>query len=70
MSRRLRAALALFAIGILGFILGVIANVIYYMVLPALFESFPNLLTSSWLLWGLSGALAAIVCCLIYVYVR
>lgn len=70
MGRRLKALLVLFAIGLLGFILGVIANIVYFKALPILAEAFPYIFTSSWVAWGVWGALMAIVCCLLYTYLR
>ncbi|MEM2321503.1 MAG: hypothetical protein QXS79_06470 [Candidatus Bathyarchaeia archaeon] len=70
MGKRLKAILTLFAIGLLGFILGIAANIIYFKALPILMESFPYIFTSSWVAWGLWGALMAIVCCLLYAYLR
>lgn len=67
-GQRSRVALALFAIGIVGFILGVVANLVYYRALPILMEAFPQIFASEWAAWGLVGALLAIICCLIYAY--
>ncbi|MEM2273678.1 MAG: hypothetical protein QXX56_05660 [Candidatus Bathyarchaeia archaeon] len=69
MGRRLKAVLTVFAVGFIGFILGVVANIIYFKVLPILIESFPYIFASSWVAWGFGGALLAIICCLIYAYV-
>jgi len=66
---RSKMALTLFAIGLLGFILGAVANVIYYRALPILIETFPQIFASEWAAWGLVGALLAIICCLVYAYV-
>ncbi|MBS7640895.1 MAG: hypothetical protein QXJ19_04895 [Candidatus Bathyarchaeia archaeon] len=68
MGRRLKAALTLFAIGLIGFIFGIIANTIYFRILPLLTESFSYIFASSLIAWGLVGALAAIICCIIYAY--
>ncbi|MBS7639979.1 MAG: hypothetical protein QW804_00865 [Candidatus Bathyarchaeia archaeon] len=69
MGYRSKMALTLFAIGLLGFILGAVANVIYYRALPILIETFPQIFASEWAAWGLVGALLAIICCLVYAYV-
>ena len=69
MGYRSKMALTLFAIGLLGFILGAVANVIYYRALPILIETFPQIFASEWAAWGLVGALLAIICCLVYAYI-
>lgn len=69
MGRRLKALLTVFAVGFIGFILGVAANLMYSKVLPILIEAFPQIFASSWVAWGIGGALLAIICCLIYAYV-
>lgn len=69
MGRRLKAALTLFAIGFIGFMLGVLANIFYLEVFPILIASFPHIFASSWVAWGLGGAILAIICCIIYAYV-
>ncbi|MEM1514710.1 MAG: hypothetical protein QXH24_01445 [Candidatus Bathyarchaeia archaeon] len=68
MDKRLKAILTLFAVGFIGFILGIIANVVYFNILPILMESFPQVFASSWITWGLGGALLALICCVIYAY--
>ncbi|MCX8171364.1 MAG: hypothetical protein N3E47_05275 [Candidatus Bathyarchaeota archaeon] len=68
MGQRSRVALTLFAISLTGFILGVIANILYYKAFPILVELFPHIFSSSWVAWGFIGAILAVVCCLIYAY--
>jgi uncharacterized protein YqhQ len=68
MGQRVRRALIIFSIGLIGFVLGVAANFIYFNVLPTLIEAFPQVFASGWVAWGFGGALIAIICCLIYVY--
>ncbi|MEM1607207.1 MAG: hypothetical protein QW341_03410 [Candidatus Bathyarchaeia archaeon] len=68
MGHRSKVALTLFAIGLTGFILGAVANIIYSKALPILIEVFPQIFSSEWAAWGLVGAILAIVCCLIYAY--
>jgi len=68
MGHRSKVALALFAIGFIGFILGAAANIIYSKALPLLLKTFPEIFVSEWMLWGLAGALLAVLCCLIYAY--
>lgn len=68
MRRKLKIATILFMIGLTGFILGAVANIIYSRALPILVEIFPQIFLSEWAAWGLVGAILAIVCCLIYAY--
>lgn len=68
MGHRSKMALALFMIGLIGFMLGVAANIVYSKALPLLIEAFPQIFASEWAAWGLVGALLAIICCLIYAY--
>lgn len=68
MGHRSKMALTLFMIGLIGFMLGVAANIVYSRALPLLIEAFPQIFASEWAAWGLVGALLAIVCCLIYAY--
>jgi len=51
---------------LLGFLLGVVAYLTYSQVLPFLMAIYPQIVESSWLLWGLVGALISVVGCLIY----
>lgn len=68
MGHRSRMALTLFMIGLVGFVLGAAANLLYSKALPVLIEVFPQIFASEWAAWGLIGAILAIVCCLIYAY--
>lgn len=68
MGHRSKMALTLSVIGLIGFILGIVANIIYSKALPVLIETFPQILASEWIAWGLVGALLAIMCSLIYAY--
>jgi len=52
MGHRSKVALALFAIGFIGFILGAAANIIYSKALPLLLKTFPEIFVSEWMLWG------------------
>lgn len=68
MGHRSRAVLTLLAIGITGFMLGAIANIVYSKAFPVLIEVFPQIFSSEWAAWGIVGAILAVVCCLIYAY--
>lgn len=68
MGHKSKMAFTLFMIGLVGFMLGAAANIIYSRALPILIEAFPQMLASEWAAWGLVGAVLAIVCCLIYAY--
>jgi ABC-type antimicrobial peptide transport system permease subunit len=59
---------AIAIIGIVGFILGIVANFFYFKALPYLIEVFPQILEVDWVVWGVVGALLAIICCVIYAY--
>ena len=52
---------------LLGFIGGVLANVIYHTVWPWLLAVFPVILTAEWVLSGIAGAL--ITTCLVVIWV-
>jgi len=51
---------------LLGFLLGVVAYFTYSQALPLLLAIYPQIIESSWLLWGFVGALISVVGCLIY----
>jgi len=68
MNQGVKRVAAILGIGFIGFLIGVIANLVYYDILPILMENFPQIFTLEWVLWGLIGALMAIFCSLIYVY--
>lgn len=59
---------AIVIIGVIGFLLGIAANFVYFKALPILIEVFPQILEMDWVVWGLVGAFLAIICCLIYAY--
>jgi len=59
---------AIVIIGFVGFLLGVVVNLVYFKALPILLEVFPQILEMDWVVWGLVGAFLAIICCLIYAY--
>nr|MDO8132982.1 hypothetical protein [Candidatus Njordarchaeum guaymaensis] len=65
---RLKTVGALGFIGIIGFLLGIAANFIYFEALPILTQIFPQILKINWLMWGIIGAFISIICCLIYAY--
>ena len=64
MADRLKV-LGIFAL--LGFVGGVLANIIYHTVWPWLLATFPAILTAEWVLSGLAGAL--ITTCLVVIWV-
>lgn len=68
MGQKFKAAIALIIVGLIGFVLGAVANLMYFQLIPLLMELFPLLFSTEWFFWGLVGALLAIVCCLIYAY--
>jgi ABC-type antimicrobial peptide transport system permease subunit len=59
---------AIVIIGFVGFLLGVVVNLVYFKALPILLEVFPQILEMDWVVWGLVGAFLAMICCLIYAY--
>jgi len=68
LGQKIKAVIAIIIVGFVGFILGAVANLMYFQFIPLLMEFFPRLFSAEWLLWGLIGALLAVVCCLIYAY--
>lgn len=68
LNQKIKAVIALIIIGSIGFILGATANLLYYCIFPLIIEFFPYLFKMEWIIWGLAGALLAIICCIIYVY--
>lgn len=66
MGQKLKMMLATIIIGFIGFVLGVMANLIYVYVFPAITEIFPQIFMSEWIVWGLVGAFLAVACCFIY----
>ena len=64
-SKRLEI-LGLMAIS--GFLMGVIANFLYFYGLPILVTLFPQIFNVTWIIWGIMGALISAIGCLIYAY--
>jgi len=64
MNGRLKI-LGIFAL--LGFIGGVLANVLYHTLWPWLLAVFPSIFTADWILSGIAGAL--ITSCLVVIWV-
>ncbi len=58
--------LGMFAV--LGFVGGVLANVIYHTVWPWLLTVFPTIFTAEWVLSGIAGALITTSLVVIWVY--
>ena len=52
---------------VLGFVGGVLANIVYRTVWPWLLAVFPSILTAEWVLSGIAGAL--ITTCLVVIWV-
>jgi len=53
---------------VLGFIGGVLANVLYRTVWPWLLAVFPSILTAEWVMSGIAGALITTFMVVIWVY--
>jgi len=68
MGQKTKMFVAITLIGAVGFLLGVAGNFLSNEVLPALIKVFPTLLSATWMIWGLLGAVLAVVSCLIYAY--
>jgi len=51
-----------------GFLLGVAANLVYFRVFPVLAQLFPQIMGTTWLLWGILGATISAAGCLLYAY--
>jgi len=65
MNERIKI-LGVFAV--LGFIGGVLANILYHTLWPWLLEVFPTILTAEWVLSGIAGALITTFFVVIWVY--
>ncbi|KPV61738.1 MAG: hypothetical protein AOA66_1708 [Candidatus Bathyarchaeota archaeon BA2] len=65
MNERLKI-LGIFAL--LGFIGGVLANIIYHTLWPWLLKVFPTILTAEWVLSGIAGALITTFFVVIWAY--
>lgn len=68
MNQKIKMTLVLMAIGFIGFLPGVTARTVYSETLPFLLEKLPQIFSSELTIWGLIGALLAIICSLIYAY--
>ena len=71
MGAKIKMFGALTFIGLIGFLLGIAANFVYFKALPILMEVSPNLsqiLEIDWVMWGLMGAFLSVIYCLIYAY--
>ena len=55
-------------ISFLGFLLGIVGNLFSSEALPILINVFPQIFERTWVVWGLIGALLALMGCLIYAY--
>jgi len=51
-----------------GFLLGVATNLVYFRVFPVLAQLFPQIMGTTWLLWGIIGAAISATGCLLYAY--
>jgi len=65
MNERIKI-LGVFAV--LGFVGGILANVLYHTLWPWLLEVFPTILTAEWVLSGIAGALITTFFVVIWVY--
>jgi hypothetical protein len=65
MNERIRI-LGVFAV--LGFVGGILANVLYHTLWPWLLDVFPTILTAEWVLSGIAGALITTFFVVIWVY--
>ncbi len=53
----------------IGFVAGVIANMAYHTVIPALLNLFPEILAAEWALSGFAGALLTVLLVVVWAYV-
>jgi len=53
---------------VLGFVGGVLANILYHTLWPWLLATFPTILTAEWVLSGIAGALITTFMVVIWVY--
>lgn len=53
---------------VVGFMAGVIANLSYHTIVPALLALFPQLIKAEWMLSGLAGALLTILVVSVWAY--
>jgi hypothetical protein len=68
MQKKLKA-ISVFALS--GFLIGIAANILYFDVAPSLvpvvMHYLPQILGTTWILWGIAGAAVSIAGCLVYV---
>lgn len=65
MSERLKVLLTF---ALLGFLAGILANLAYHTIIPALIAAFPSMLQAEWVLSGFAGAFLTIVVVVIWAY--
>jgi len=65
MSERMKVLLTF---ALLGFLAGILANLAYHTVIPAIIAAFPTLLQAEWVLSGFAGAFLTIVVVVIWAY--
>jgi len=65
MNERIKI-LGIFAI--LGFVAGILANVAYHTVIPALLAAFPNIISAEWVLSGIAGMMITLLVLAIWAY--
>jgi len=68
MGEKIKMFGALAFIGVIGFLLGIAANFVYFKALPTITKIFPMIIGMDWVMWGIVGGFLAVVCCLIYAY--
>ena len=65
MSERMKVLLTF---ALLGFLAGILANLAYHTVIPAIIAAFPTILQAEWVLSGFAGAFLTIVVVVIWAY--
>ena len=65
MNERIKI-LGMFAI--LGFVAGILANVAYHTVIPALLAAFPNIISAEWVLSGFAGMFITLLVLAVWAY--
>jgi len=65
MSERIKI-LGIFAV--LGFVAGILANVAYHTVIPALLAAFPNIISAEWVLSGVAGMMITLLVLAVWAY--
>jgi len=53
-------------LALVGFVTGSIAYFGYKYAVPGLLLSFPQMVESGWILWGVGGSVLAVVLCAVY----